>query len=124
MLHGILLTGVGWESILRLISAIVVFVLVLAVTYFVTRWIGKYQQGISGSRNITVLETFKVTQNKYLQVVKVGEVYMVIAICKDSITMLTRLDEGELGDISSSLEGKTDNFAEVLERFRNRKLKK
>lgn len=124
MLKGILLTGVGWENILRLISAIVVFILVLAVTYFVTRWIGKYQQGISGSRNITVLETFKVTQNKYLQVVKVGEVYMVIAICKDSITMLTRLDETELGEIPTSLEGKTDNFAEVLERFKNRKLKK
>lgn len=124
MLNSILLLGVSGENVLRLISAIVVFVLVLAVTYFVTRWIGKYQQGISGSRNITVLETFKVTQNKYLQVVKVGEIYMVIAICKDSITMLTRLEETELGDIPTSLEGKTDNFAEVLERFKNRRLKK
>ena len=124
MLKGILLLGSSGENILRFLSAIVVFVLVLAVTYFVTRWIGKYQQGISGSRNIAVLETFRVTQNKYLQVVKVGEIYMVIAVCKDSITMLTRLDKDELGDIPSSLEEKTDNFAEVLERFKNRKSKK
>lgn len=124
MLNSVLLLGVSGENVLRLISAIVVFVFVLAVTYFVTRWIGKYQQGISGSRNITVLETFKVTQNKYLQVIKVGEIYMVIAVCKDSITMLTRLEETELGDIPASLEGKTDNFAEVLERFKNRRLKK
>ena len=124
MFEGILLMGRSGENILRFLSAIVVFVLVLAVTYFVTRWIGKYQQGISGSRNITVLETFRVTQNKYLQVVKVGEIYMVIAVCKDSITMLTRLDKDELGDIPVSLEGKTDNFAEVLERFKNRRSKK
>lgn len=124
MFEGILLIGRSGENILRFLSAIVVFVLVLAVTYFVTRWIGKYQQGISGSRNITVLETFRVTQNKYLQVVKVGEIYMVIAVCKDSITMLTRLDKDELGDIPTSLEGKTDNFAEVLERFKNRRSKK
>ena len=124
MFEGILLMGRSGENILRFLSAIVVFVLVLAVTYFVTRWIGKYQQGISGSRNITVLETFRVTQNKYLQVVKVGEIYMVIAVCKDSITMLTRLDKDELGDIPTSLEGKTDNFAEVLERFKNRRSKK
>ena len=123
MLKGILLLGSSGENILRFLSAIVVFVLVLAVTYFVTRWIGKYQQGISGSRNIAVLETFRVTQNKYLQVVKVGEIYMVIAVCKDSITMLTRLDKEELGDIPSSSEGKTDNFAEVFERFKNRKPK-
>ena len=124
MLKGILLLGSSGENVLRFLSAIVVFILVLAVTYFVTRWIGKYQQGISGSRNITVLETFRVTQNKYLQVVKVGEIYMVIAVCKDSITMLTRLDKDELGDIPSSLEEKTDNFAEVLERFKNRRSKK
>ena len=124
MLQGILLLGSSGENILRFLSAIIVFVLVLAVTYFVTRWIGKYQQGISGSRNITVLETFRVTQNKYLQVVKVGEIYMVIAVCKDSITMLTRFDKDELGYIPASLEGKTDNFAEVLERFKNRRSKK
>lgn len=124
MFKGILLLSGSGENVLRLISAIIVFFLVLVITYLVTRWIGKYQQGISGSRNIVVLETFKVTQNKYLQVVKVGEVYMVIAICKDSITMLTRLDETELGDIPTSLEGKTDNFAEVLERFKKLKPKK
>ena len=124
MLKGILLSGSSGENVLRFLSAVIVFVLVLAVTYFVTRWIGKYQQGISGSRNITVLETFRVTQNKYLQVVKVGEIYMVIAVCKDSITMLTRLDKDELGDIPANLEGKTDNFAEVFERFKNRRSKK
>lgn len=124
MWNGILLLGSSGENVLRFLSAIIVFILVLAVTYFVTRWIGKYQQGISGSRNITVLETFRVTQNKYLQVVKVGDIYMVIAVCKDSITMLTRLEEDELGDIPASLEKKTDNFAEVFERFRNRKSKK
>lgn len=124
MFKGVLLLSGSGENVLRLLSAIIVFFLVLVVTYLVTRWIGKYQQGISGSRNIVVLETFKVTQNKYLQVVKVGEVYMVIAICKDSITMLTRLDETELGDIPTSLEGKTDNFAEVLERLKKLKPKK
>lgn len=124
MFEGILLLNGSVENVLRLIAAIVVFFVVLAVTYLVTRWIGKYQQGISGSRNITVLETFKVAQNKYLQVIKVGEVYMVIAICKDSITMLTRLDETELGNIPVNPEDKTDNFAEVLERFKKLKPKK
>jgi flagellar protein FliO/FliZ len=112
------------ESVLRLFSAIIVFLLVLALTYFVTRWLGKYQQGVAGNRNITVLETFKVTQNKYLQVVKVGEAYMVIAICKDSITMLTRLDASELGDIPLEPEQNTGDFADILERLKKRIPKK
>lgn len=122
--QGILLLNGSVENVLRLIAAIVVFFLVLMVTYFVTRWIGRYQQGISGSSNIVVLETFKVTQNKYLQVVKVGEAYLVIAICKDSITMLTRLEESELGSIPLKPEDKTDNFAEILARFKKPKSKK
>lgn len=124
MTESVVLLSSGVENALRLIAAFIVFLLVLALTYVVTRWIGKYQQGIAGSSRITVLETFKITQNKYLQVVKVGEVYMVIAICKDSVTMLTRLEEDELGDIPSCLEEKPDNFAEILERFKNRKSKK
>ncbi len=124
MVTGVFLLSKGVENILRLIAAILVFVLVLALSYFVTRWIGKFQQGITPNSNITVLETFKVTTNKYLQVIKVGEVYMVIAICKDSITMLTRLEESELGDIPSALERKTENFAEVFSRMKNWKSKK
>ncbi len=124
MLTSVFLLSKGAESILRLITAVVVFVFVLALTYFVTRWMGKFQQGMTKGSHVTVLETFKVASNKYLQVIKVGEVYMVIAICKDTITMLTRLEEEELGDISSAPEQKTDNFAEVLGRLKNWKPKK
>lgn len=124
MTTGVFLLSNGTESFLRLITAIVVFILVLALTYFVTRWIGKFQQGMNPGSHVTVLETFKVASNKYIQVIKVGEIYMVIAICKDTITMLTRLDEIELGDIPSNLERKTDNFSTVLDRFKNLKPKK
>ncbi len=124
MITSVFLLSRGVESILRLITAIIIFVFVLALAYFVSRWIGKFQQGMTKGSHITVLETFKIASNKYLQVVKVGEVYMVIAIGKDSITMLTRLEKEELGDMLSALEQKNDNFAEIFGRFKNQKPKK
>ena len=48
------------ENILQLTAVVVVFVLVLAGTYYVTKWIAKSGMIQSQSRNIKVIETFKI----------------------------------------------------------------
>lgn len=120
----LLLSGTSkWESALQLISVLLIFVFVLAVTYFTTRWIGKYQQGQAYNRNIKVIETYKLTNNKFLQIIKAGESYLLIAICKDSVTMLTKLDPDEIDKISE--EGiHNQDFHEILSGLKNMKLKK
>ena len=91
----ILLTGVE-SGYAQLIAVLVIFVLVLGVTAFVTKWISGYQKQQSVNSNIEVIETSRLANNKYLQVIRVGETYMAIAVCKDTVTMLGEIPAEQL----------------------------
>ena len=48
------------------------------------------------NRNIQVIETFRVNNNKFIQIIQVGKKYLVISVCKDTINILAELIEEEL----------------------------
>ncbi len=81
---------------MQLLATIVLFVAVLAVTYYVTKWIAKSGAIQSRSRNIKVIETFKIAPNKYVQIIRLGTRYYSIGVTKDNITFLTPLEEEQL----------------------------
>ena len=83
----VFLTGAE-SSYAQFIAVLVIFVLVLGVTALTTKWISGYQKQQNANGNIEVIETSRLTNNKYLQIIRVGETYMVIAVCKDTVTML------------------------------------
>lgn len=112
------------ESIVQFITVLIIFALVLGLTYGVTRWVGKYQQSQMHNKNIQVVETFKVTNNKYIQIVKVAQSYLVIAICKDSITILTKLDQDEIKELETISGEAIDSFQEILNKIKKVKPKK
>lgn len=73
---------------IQLITVLIIFVLVLGVTAWTTKWIAKYQKQQNSNCNIEVIETTQITSNKYLQIVRIGETYFAVAICKDTVTLL------------------------------------
>ena len=91
----VLLTGTD-SSYAQFIAVLVIFVLVIGVTALVTKWISGYQKQQSANSNIEVIETSRLTNTKYLQIVRVGETYMVIAVCKDTVTMLGEIPAEQL----------------------------
>lgn len=90
-----LLTGVE-SGYLQFIVVLVIFVLVLGVTALTTKWISGYQKQRNANSNIEVIETNHLTNNKYLQIIRVGETYMAIAVCKDTVTMLGEIPAEQL----------------------------
>ena len=101
-------------SFIQLLGVLIIFLFVLAITYFTTKWIGNYQK-----TNFA---------NKNLQIVEAGEVYLVVAVGKDDVTLLTQLTEEQLSevpDLSAAqnrfpMDGKAaqENFSEVLNRVK------
>jgi len=89
------LTGAE-SSYAQFIAVLVIFVLVLGVTALTTKWISGYQKQQGADSNIEVIETSRLTNNKYLQIIRVGEKYMVIAVCKDTVTMLGEISAEQL----------------------------
>ena len=67
--------------------------------------------------NMKVIETMRLTPNQFMQIVKIGEQYLAIAVSKDQVTVLTKLDEAEinLGENNNTV---TD-FGSVFKQFKN-----
>lgn len=110
------------NAVVQFVTVLIIFLFVLAITYFTTRWIANYQKGRIDSSNIEVLETFKIAVNKYVQIVKLGDKYLAIAVCKDTVTVLTELTKEQL--IISEADTVPPSFQELLEKAKNLKLKK
>ena len=102
-------------SISQLITVILIFAFVLFITVFATKYVGSYQKMQGINRNLEVIETIRVTNNKYLQIVRAANKYIVIGIGKDEIAMLTEIDEDELLRVSSEKGGNMkETFSEII----------
>ncbi|TGY96832.1 hypothetical protein E5329_07495 [Petralouisia muris] len=114
----------GWESFFQLVGILLIFLFVLVLTYLVTKWIAGYQQGITLHRNIQVMETFRVNNNKFIQIIQVGKKYLVISVCKDTINVLTELTEDQLTYFPSAEDRKeiklNESFQEILDNLKKK----
>ena len=111
------------SSIAQLVTVLILFILVLAATYYVTKWIAKYQKDTTFTANMEIMETCRLSQTKYLQIVRVVNKYMVIAVCKDTVTLLTELSEDEYEPPvlkSSDPVDFSKEFERVLEKFKKK----
>ena len=105
------------SNILQLLAVVIIFVIVLAATYYVTKWIAKSGVIQNQARNIKVIETFKITTGKYIQIIQLGTKYYAIGVAKDSITFLTSLDEEQLDFAPEPGNNPKVSFKEMIDKF-------
>ena len=107
----------GFDSFIQLLGVLLIFIFVLAITYFTTKWIAGYQKSRSFNKNLRIVETLRLTQNKYIQIIEAGE-----------ITMLTTLTKEQLHDLDTYEVIKQteagENFQEILKKIKERLPKK
>ncbi|MDE5907567.1 MAG: flagellar biosynthetic protein FliO [Lachnospiraceae bacterium] len=108
------------DSYIQFITVLILFVFVLAATYLITRWIAQYQKGKAGTGNLEIVETCRVSANKYVQIIRAGKKYLVVAIGKDEIHMLSELSEEEI-DLQENRQEQALDFASVLDRVKKLK---
>ena len=113
----VLLTGVE-SGYVQFIVVLVIFVLVLGVTALTTKWISGYQKQQDENSNIQVIETSRLTNNKYVQIIRVGETYMAIAVCKDTVTMLGEIpmEQLKLSETGNPVPGFRELFEKAVRR--------
>ncbi len=116
MQYQLLLTGIN--GIVQLITVAVLFIIVLVMTYFTTRFIGNYQKAHMSCDNIQIVETMRLSQNKLIQIVHISDKYFAIAVCKDTVTLLGELDGSDI--IVSQNNVTNERFESVLNRFRKK----
>ena len=52
------------QNVLQLLGLLIILILILVATYYVTKWIGKSGAIQNQAKNIKVIETFRIAPNK------------------------------------------------------------
>ena len=109
----------GIDSVVQFLTVLIMFLFVLGITYFTTRYIAKIQKGQMTNKNMELIDTLRISNNKYLQIVRVGEKYYCMAVCKDTVTMLGEIQKEELIFYKNDVDARMD-FQAVLEGFKQK----
>lgn len=112
------------DSFVQLITVLVIFIFVLIITYFTTRWMAGIQKGRNFNKNLRIIETISAGNNKMISIVQAGEKYLVVSIGKDEVHYLTELKQEELKDLSfmnpDNQNDKQNPFAEIFGRLKEK----
>ena len=109
----------GLESFFRLVVSLFLFLFVLAACYFTTVWLGNFQKGKMGKGNIEVIEIHKLTNNKYIEIVRIEKKYYILSVTKERVEKIDIIDEADIELPDTQMSGANESFAQVLERIKN-----
>lgn len=109
------------DGIAQFISVILIFIFVVGLTYFTTRFVANFQKEKMAGSNIEILETVRISNSKYIQIVKIGKKYFAIAVCKDTVTYLCEVDGEDLIYSSTDTEFHSDSFKAILDKLKKDK---
>lgn len=114
----------GLNTALNIFSLILIFAFIVALAYFSTKFIARYQNNLLKNKtNVKIIESFRIGTNKFIAIVKIGESYYAIGVGKDEFTMIDKLNPDELTDFSvdsGSTSSKKIDFKEILSQVKNR----
>lgn len=114
----ILAVSKGIQSAAHFFSLLLIFAFVCVITYVCSKYIAKLQQGtMLRTGNMELIESFRLSPGKYIQIVRVGKRYLALAICKDTVTVLSEVSEDE---IQITKKQEQISFKELLEKARKR----
>ena len=100
------------KSIISLFTGIIGIGIVLFLSYYATKFIGKKSIKGKNRGNIKNVDNYYMGADKFLSIVKVGESYLLLGISNDGITLLKELDKSEIKE--DNTENQRLNFGKVL----------
>lgn len=102
--------------IFTVIGTLIIFAVILYLAYLTTKFLGKrYSGGNLGGKNIKILETTYIGQDKMLLIVKTGGKTVLLGSAKDHIEYLCDVDESQMV-FENSDEVKNLDFAQILKK--------
>ena len=107
------------DNVWQLIGLILLLIIILIAAYYTSKFVGGIKLGQLKYSNFKIVDTYRISPNKAMQIVQVGNKFIVIAIGKDTIQYITELDESEV----QLKEIKTENnlnFKQILDKVRNK----
>ncbi|HAL32144.1 MAG TPA: hypothetical protein DIS68_07355 [Lachnospiraceae bacterium] len=109
----------GVDGFIQLVTVIAIFVFVLVITYFTTRFVGGYAKSKVITGNIELIDSMKIAPSGYIAVVRVASKYIAVGIGKNEISFLCELP-GEDVMIRDAGGVAGYDFKELIEKARGK----
>ena len=116
----VLNSSAGFSSFMQFLVVLFLFVVVLGITLWTTRWIAGYQKEKMSGSNMEIVDTMRLSSNQYIQIVRIGGEYIAIAVSKDSVTKLAEIPSEQI-ILRQPSEGETLSFKELFEKTKGSK---
>lgn len=114
--------GSSLNDWLELAGILILCILVIAASYFVTKFIGTKQMGRQKNGNFQIVEVCSIAPGKTLQLIRTGDRYLVIAVTKETVTKLAELTKDEIF-FAEEKEQKQMGFSEIFATLTGKKEK-
>lgn len=111
--------ALGSSGIIQFMVSLLVLAIVIVLCYFTTRFIANYQKGIVGKGNIEILEAKNLGNNKYIEIVRIGDECFALGVSKDNITLISKVDRDTLKYEQPQTNKTKESFSQLLDRLKN-----
>jgi len=105
---------------MQLIGVLAIFAVILLVVWLLLKWMGGLQNQQLKNRNMQIMESIRVGGNKMISIVRVGTAYFVVAVGKDEIHPIARLDDEQISSLKYNGEkdvSGSESFSGILGRI-------
>jgi flagellar protein FliO/FliZ len=106
------------DNISQLMGLVFLLIIILIAAYFTSKFVGGIKLGQLKNSNFKVIDSYRISQNKVIQIVKIGNKFIVISIGKDTVNFITELEEAEVL-IREVRGGEKLNFKQILDKLKN-----
>ncbi len=111
----------SFQNIVQLLGLVLLLVIILFAAYYTSRFIGKMKLGQLKNSNFDVIDSYRISQGKLLQIVKIGKKYIVISVGKENVNYITELQEADLVFKDTGSGGKTaqrQSFRQIIDNMK------
>ncbi len=110
----------AWTSdFVQFATVLAIFIFVLVITYFTTRFVGTYEKQKLKGTNMEVLDTCRLGKDKFIHIVRIGKRFVAVAASRENVSVICELEEDELDLSDSQLINTGETFRKLLERTGN-----
>lgn len=116
------ITGTStWEMVSQIGMLIVMFIGILVLAYYATKFLGKTQGLHLKGTNIEVIETISIGNGRLIQLIRVGQKYIVIAITKEKIEYLAEIPADQIIEEQVMKSTTKNGFDDLLKKIMSKK---
>ena len=102
-----------FAGIFKLIFLVIIFIVILVLSYLVTKWYANSGLVKNKTNNIEIKESFQLAPGKTISIVRIGEKYVALAQFKNNVVKLAELTEEEL-ILNREVEISDSSFKDVF----------